>query len=145
VLEDGESIPEEYKKIPYHMIFDLKFDLGRKARLVAGGNWCNPPKEDVYLGVASMDKVRMGFALASMNKLMVCTADIGNAFLYGKMNENVYVIAGKEFRIHQGKRLIIDKGLYGLCSSAACFHDLTTKLHRMAFRSSRADPDLWMR
>jgi len=122
VLENHEPIPEEYTKIPYHMIFDVKFDLGRKARLVAGGNWCDPPKEDVYWGVVSMDTVRMGFALASMNKLTVCAAYIGNTFLYGKTNEKVYVIAGKEFGIHQGKRLIIGKGLYGLRSSSARFH-----------------------
>ena len=92
-----------------------------------------------------MDTVRMGFALASMNKLTVCAADIGNAFLYGKTNEKVYVIAGKEFGIHQGKCMIVDKGLYGLRSSAARLHEhLSTKLRQMGFRSSRADPDLWI-
>jgi hypothetical protein len=39
VLDSGEAIPNGYQKIPYHIIFDVKYDLRHKARLVAGGNW----------------------------------------------------------------------------------------------------------
>lgn len=35
VLDDGESIPRGYKRIPYHCIYDVKFDGRRKCRLVA--------------------------------------------------------------------------------------------------------------
>jgi hypothetical protein len=38
VLDSGEDIPTGYQKIPYHMVFDVKYDLRHKARLVAGGN-----------------------------------------------------------------------------------------------------------
>jgi hypothetical protein len=38
VLDSGEDIPTGYQKIPYHMVFDVKYDLRYKARLVAGGN-----------------------------------------------------------------------------------------------------------
>jgi hypothetical protein len=62
VLEDHEYLPITYKKIPYHMVFDVKFDLRQKARLVAGGNWTDPPKEDIYSGVVSLDTIRLGFA-----------------------------------------------------------------------------------
>ena len=36
-LNQGESI-DDYQKLPYHMVFDVKFDLRRKARLVVGGD-----------------------------------------------------------------------------------------------------------
>ena len=36
MAEDGEKL-NAYKKIPYHIVFDVKFDLRKKARLVAGG------------------------------------------------------------------------------------------------------------
>jgi hypothetical protein len=39
VLDSGENIPNGYQKIPYHIVFDVKYDLRHKARLVAGGNW----------------------------------------------------------------------------------------------------------
>jgi hypothetical protein len=136
----------EYQLIPYHMVYDVKFDQRRKARLVAGGNWTITPKEDRYSGVIGMDSVRLAFALASMHNLDVCTADIGNAFLYGKTKEKVMIKAGPEFGESAGKILIVDKGLYGLKSSAARFHEhLAAKLRKMGFKPSRTDLDLWYR
>ena len=38
LLEDDEPTPTRLMKIPYHIIFDVKFDLTRKVRLVAGGH-----------------------------------------------------------------------------------------------------------
>ena len=136
----------EYQLIPYHMIYDVKFDGRRKARLVAGGNWTVTPKEDIYSRVIGMDSVRLAFALASMHDLDVCAADVGNAFLYRKTKEKVMIKAGPEFGEHAGKIVVIDKGLYGLKSSAAHFHEhLAAKLRKMGFKPSRTDLDLWYR
>ena len=45
----------------------------------------------------------------------MCAGDIGNAFLYGKTKEKVYIIAGPEFGEElQGRILLVDKALYGL-------------------------------
>ena len=146
ILEENEPIPPGYKRIPYHCVYDVKFDGRRKCRLVAGGHRTDPPKEDIFSGVVSMEAVRLGFILARLNGLMVCAGDVGNAFLYGKTREKVYVIAGEEFGVHKGKRMIIDRSLYGLRSSAARFHEhLSEKLRKMGFRPSKADPDLWCR
>ena len=42
--------------------------------------------------------------------------------------------------------MLLDKGLYGLASSAARFHDtLASTLRSMNFVPSKADYDLWMR
>ena len=124
VLEDNEPLPPGYKLIPYHCIYDVKFDGRRKCRLVAGGHMTETPKEDIFSGVISMEAVRLGFVLADLNGLLVCAGDIGNAFLYGITKEKVYFIAGPEFGPElQGKRLIIEKSLYGLKSSAAQFHE----------------------
>jgi hypothetical protein len=38
VLDKGEDVPNGYQKIPYHIVFNVKYDLRHKARLVAGGN-----------------------------------------------------------------------------------------------------------
>ena len=84
----------------------------------------DPSDEDIYSGVVGMETVRICFTLARLNELEVCAGDIGNAYLYGKTKEKVYVIAGPEFG-HKllGKRLLIDKALYGLKSSSARFHE----------------------
>ena len=145
-LPDEDEDLSEFQMIPYHMIYDVKFDQRRKARLVAGGNWTVTPKEDIYSGVIGMDSVRLAFTLASMHDLDVCAADVGNAFLYGKTKEKVMIKAGPEFGELAGKTLIVDKGLYGLKSSAARFHEhLAAKLRKMGFKPSRTDLDLWYR
>jgi hypothetical protein len=144
VLENDEPMPPGYKRIPYHCIYDVKFDGRRKCRLVAGGHMTDPPKEDIYSGVVSMEAVRLGFILARMNGLQVCAGDVGNAFLYGKTREKVFVIAGEEFGKDAGKRMIIDRSLYGLKSSSARFHEhLSERLRNMGYLPSKADPDLW--
>ena len=85
--------------------------------------------------------------MAKINNLNVCAGNIGNAFLYGKTKEKVYIIAGPEFGPKiQGKRLIIDKSLYGLKSSSARFHEhLSSTLLRLGYKPSKADYDLWIR
>ena len=100
---------------------------------------------DVYSGVVSIKTIRVSFVLAAMNTLEVFAADVSTAYLYGKTRKKVYVNAGKEFGEHEGKRMLIDKGLYGLQSFAARFHDkLASTLRQMKFKSCKADHDLWM-
>jgi hypothetical protein len=52
-LEEGETIPIGLKWIPFHMIFDVKLDLTRKARFVAGGHRTDPPTQVTYLSVVT--------------------------------------------------------------------------------------------
>ena len=81
VLEKHEPLPAGYQKIPYHMIFDAKFDGRNKTRLVAGGHRApEVPQNDIYLGVVSIETVRLAFVLAALNGLEVCTAGVSTAF-----------------------------------------------------------------
>ena len=90
VIPDGEPVPDGYKRIPYHIVHDVKFDGRLKSRLVAGGHRSpEVPKEDTYSSVVSMEAMRIGFLLAKLNNLQVCAGDVGNAFLYGKTKEKV--------------------------------------------------------
>ena len=85
LVPKGELPPPGYKRIPHHIVFDVKFDGRLKARLVAGGHRTPfVPREEVFSGVVSMEAVRLGFILARMNGLTVCAGDVGNAFVYGK-------------------------------------------------------------
>jgi hypothetical protein len=71
-----------------------------------------------------MDTVRIRFFLGDLYGLSCCACDIGNAFLYGKTKEKVYMTAGPEFGANlHGKKLIIDKSLYGLKTSASRIYD----------------------
>jgi hypothetical protein len=76
------------------MVFDVKYDLRHKARLVAGGNWTVNDKEDIYSGVFRMDAVKLGFFLGELYGRSCCACDIGYAFLYGKTNEKDNITSG---------------------------------------------------
>ena len=148
VLPDDQPMPPGFKRIPYHLVFDVKFDGRLKSRLVAGGHRSpDVPREDIFSPVVSMEAVRLGFLMAKMNDLKVCAGDVGNAFLYGKTREKLYVVAGPEFGPElAGKRLIIDRSLYDLKSSAARYHEhFSATLRKMGYLPSKADPDLWMK
>ena len=71
-----------YKKIPYHIVFDVKFDLTHKARLVAGSHrHRDVPSHTTYSSVVSRDTGKIMLLIASLNNLKVLTADVGMAYL----------------------------------------------------------------
>ena len=134
-----------YKQTIYHFVFDVKFDLRHKARLVTDGNWTDVVCDNTYLGVVRMDTVRTGFTLGDLNGLKFCAQDVGNAYLNSYTKEKIYIVAGPEFGpALAGRILIIVKALYGLRTSAARFHEhLTDTLRKLGFSPSKAEPNMF--
>jgi hypothetical protein len=66
--EDGKP-PPGYKEVKLMMIFDIKMDFTRKARLVARGDLTDPPPTLTYSSVVSRESVRTAFTLAALNDL----------------------------------------------------------------------------
>jgi hypothetical protein len=64
-------IPAFWKPVGVHMMFDVKMDLTRKARLVANGHETEVPTESTYSTVVTRDSVRLAFLLAALNGLDV--------------------------------------------------------------------------
>jgi hypothetical protein len=57
-----------------------------------------------------------------------------------------YIQAGPEFGSDEGKTMIVVRALYGLnCAGAPFCAFLGEHLYDMGFRSSQADPDVWLR
>jgi hypothetical protein len=129
------------------MIFDVKLDLVRKARYVAGGHQTDPPKDMVYASVVSRDSVRLAFLLAALNDLDILAADVQNAYLNAPTTEKVYTTAGEEFGADKkGQPVIIVQALYGLKSSGARWRDhMAATLRDGGYKSCKADPDVWMK
>ncbi len=140
-----------YQEITGHMIlFDVKLgeNFRRKARFVADGQKrTNTPTSVTYSTVVSRDcSVRICLTLAALNDLDVLAADIENAYLTAPCCEKVWLHGGAEFGHRQGKVLVVRKALQGLKSSGAGFRAFfAEKLDDIGFRSSIADPDVWMR
>jgi hypothetical protein len=140
------QIPNGFKKIRVHFVFDVKHDGRHKARLVADGHLTEVPLESVYSGVVSLRGFRLVLFLAELNKLELWATDIGNAYLEAFTSEKVYIIAGPEFKELEGHVLIISKALYGLRSSGARWHDrFADCIMELGFFPCKSEPDIWMR
>ena len=119
--ERGEKAPVGYTQITCHLIFDLKLDMTRKARYVAGGHLTDVPTYMTYSSVVSRDTVRIGFLMAALNNLGILAGDIQNAFLETPTKEKIFFYAGEEWKSDKGKVVIVVRALYGLKSSALQF------------------------
>ncbi len=143
----GDSSPPGFKFIPLHVVFDVKMDFTRKARLVAGGHVTDPPTSLTYSSVVSRESVRIAFLVAALNGLDVMMADIGNAYLNATTEERYTPLQGLNLvPMHAGRTLVIVRALYGLKSSgAAWLAHFANTLCDLDFISSYADPDVWLR
>ena len=144
-LDRHSPPPPGHKKIRCHMNFEVKMDLRRKARYVAGGHLTDPPTSMTYSTVVSRESVRIAFLLAALNNLNLLAGDIQNAYLNAPTTEKLYFIAGKEWGADEGRPIKIVRALYGLKSSALAWRNhLSDILHNnLGFTSSLADPDVW--
>ena len=61
------------------MIFDVKVDLRRKARIVIGVHIVNSSENKVYENTMKSVSARILMRIVSKNNLDVMTGDIGNA------------------------------------------------------------------
>ena len=145
LLDRGDKAPVGFTEITCHLIFDLKLDMTRKARYVAGGHLTDVPASMTYSSVVSRDTVRIGFLMAALNNLDVLAGDIQNAFLEAETKEKIFFYAGDEWKSDKDKVVVVIRALYGLKSSALQFrnHLADTLGNRLGFKSSLADPDLW--
>jgi Reverse transcriptase (RNA-dependent DNA polymerase) len=148
ILDDGSPVPVGHKKIACHMVFDIKPDFTRKARLVAGGHMTDPPSSMTYASVVSRESVRIALMIAALNDLDVLAADIGNAYLNARTKEKIYIICGPEFGDpYVGRIAVIVRALYGLKSSGAAWRSClaNTLRDKFGFTACRADNDVWYR
>ena len=148
LLEEGEKAPPGSKFIPHHLVFDVKFDLTRKSRMVAGGHVNKDIKSHTtFSSVVSRDSVRLALMLASLNELSVLSADIGNAYLNAPNRERVHTVCtpilfGPE---NTGRIAVITRALYGLKSAGAAwrYHFSDFIEQELGYKSTIADPDVY--
>ena len=145
VRKKGSKLPKGYQHIKYQFVFNVKYDLRRKAQLVARGDITSIDEEN-YCGVVNMDMLFPSIFVAIHNNLPCTAVDVGNAYLNGHTREKVYFIAGREFGEYAGCILVVKKALYGLKTSGARWHEkFSETLRDVGFLPTKAHPDLWIK
>ena len=59
ILESDKYLPVGYARMRVHMVFDIKFNLTKKARLVADGHLTPDPFNSTYAGVVARETVQI--------------------------------------------------------------------------------------
>ena len=145
VLNADDQPPIGCTEITCHLIFDVKMDLTRKARYVAGGHLKDPPSSMTYASEVGRETIRTAFLVAALNDLKGLAGDIQNAYFSAFTKEKIYFRAGDEWKADKGKIIVITRALYGFKSSALMWRNHLADIigNKLKFKSSLTDPDLW--
>jgi hypothetical protein len=127
------------------MIFAVKHDGRRKARLVIGGHMTDASCYDTYAATVKTENVRLIFLVAVLNDTNIKDGDINVAYLNAFSKEKIYTRAGIEFGPELvGKLMLLLKALYGAKSSGNAWY-LQFSDHNAGngFKRCKLDSSIW--
>ena len=95
----------------------------------------------------SRESVIIVLTYADLNKIDVIAGNIRNAYLQDPLSQKYFIVCGTEFGIENaGKKYLIRRALYGGKAAGQDFRNhLRDCMRHLGFKSSLADPDVWMR
>ncbi|GJR30450.1 putative ribonuclease H-like domain-containing protein [Tanacetum coccineum] len=121
-----------------------------KARLVAQGYTQEEgiDYDEVFAPIARIEAIRLFLAYASFMGFIVYQMDVKSAFLYGTIEEEVYVCQPPGFEDPQfpDKVYKVEKALYGLHQAPKAWYEtLSTYLLENGFRRGTIDKTLFIK
>ncbi|GJZ05263.1 putative ribonuclease H-like domain-containing protein [Tanacetum coccineum] len=124
--------------------------IKNKARLVAQGYTQEEgiDYDEVFAPVARMEAIRLFLAYASFKDFMVYQMDVKSTFLYGKIEEKVYVYQPPGFEDPNFTNRVykVEKALYGLHQAPRAWYEtLLTYLLHNEFQRGKIDKTLFIR
>ncbi|GKB34868.1 putative ribonuclease H-like domain-containing protein [Tanacetum coccineum] len=149
------DLPKGHRAIGTKWVYKNKKDergivIRNKARLVAQGHTQEEgiDYDEVFAPVARIEAIRMFLAYASYMGFMVYQMDVKSAFLYGQIEEEVYVCQppGFEDPDHPDKVYKVVKALYGLHQAPRAWYDtLANYLLCNGFQRGKIDQTLFIK
>jgi hypothetical protein len=103
------------KAIKNRWVFNIKTDGWKKARLVAKGfsQIEGIDYDEIFSPVVRFETVRIMFALATLNGWHISGLDVKTAFLYGKLDEEIYMEQPEGFKIKGQERKVLRRAWHG--------------------------------
>ncbi|GJS42972.1 putative ribonuclease H-like domain-containing protein [Tanacetum coccineum] len=149
------DLPKGHRAIGTKWVYRNKKDeqgivIRNKARLVAQGHTQEEgiDYDEVFAPVARIEAIRIFLAYASYMGFMVYQMDVKSAFLYGQIEEEVYVCQppGFEDHDHPNKVYKVVKALYGLHQTPRAWYDtLATYLLSNRFQRGQIDQNFFIK
>nr|GEV67462.1 putative ribonuclease H-like domain-containing protein [Tanacetum cinerariifolium] len=137
-----EAMQEELLQFKMQKVWIL-VDLSQGKRAIEGIDY-----EEVIDPVARIEAIRLFLAYASFMGFMVYQMDVKNAFLYGTIEEEVYVCQPPGFKDpdHPDKVYKVVKALYGLHQALRAWYEtLATYLLENGFHRVQIDQTLFIK
>ena len=142
--------PPDRKPVRCRWVFDTKSDGRKCARLVAKGFSKMPgvDYDETFSPVSCFETVRLLFAIAALEDWDIQALDVKTAFLYGKLDEEIYMDQPEGFIIKGQERKVykLKKALYGLKQASLAWYNQAHKsLTQLGFRRCFSDTGLYIR
>jgi hypothetical protein len=136
--------PKDCKIIRNRWVFDLKSNGHKKARLVAKGfsQIEGVDYDEIFLPVVRFEIVQMMIALAALKKWHIQGLDIKTTFLYGELDEELYMEQPEGFKVkgQEGKVMHLKRAIYGLKQAAlAWWKALDKSMSQLGFTCLLSD------
>nr|GFB86743.1 hypothetical protein [Tanacetum cinerariifolium] len=145
-----EAIPIGTKSVLKNKKDERGIVVRNKARLVAQGHtqeeWID--YDEVFTPVARIKAIRLFLAYASFMGFTVYQMDVKSAFLYGTINEEVYVMQPPGFQdlAFPAKVYKVEKAMYGLHQAPRAWYGTLSKyLLKNGFQKGTRDQTLFIR
>uniref|UniRef100_A0AAV1U342 Polyprotein n=1 Tax=Peronospora matthiolae TaxID=2874970 RepID=A0AAV1U342_9STRA len=144
------DMPPGKKAVGWKWVFKIKRDpsgeiIKFKARLVSKGLTQRPGiyYNETFAPVARKESISTVLAIAAAEDLEAENVDVDTAFLYGEVEEEIYMDQpdGFEDEGSPTKKCLLQKALYGTKQAARQWNNkLSQHLDNQGFKSSTADP-----
>jgi Reverse transcriptase (RNA-dependent DNA polymerase) len=99
------NLPKGQKTIGCRWVFDIKSDGCKKARLVAQGfsQVEGIDFNELFSPVVHFESVRLILALSALEDYYRVSVDVCNAYLYGKLDKEIYMRQPEGFKVRDSE------------------------------------------
>ena len=141
--------PRDRKVIKNRWVFDIKDDGRKRACLVTKGfsQVEGLDYDQVFSPVVQFETVRLILAMAALNNWVAYGLDVRNAYLYGELNEELYMEQPEGFRVLGKEELVLrlKRALYGLKQAGlAWWRTLKQSMEELGFVSLSSDAGVFI-
>lgn len=140
--------PQNRNIVSCKWVFKIKSSGRFKARLVARGFTQTEGVDyfETYAPVCSWDSIRMVLALAARNNLKIQQMDVQTAFLYGELDEEIYMEQPEGYDEDPTLVCKLNKSLYGLKQAPRVWNKvINSYFEELGLQRSRCDPGMYIR
>jgi Reverse transcriptase (RNA-dependent DNA polymerase) len=143
------DLPKGHKTIGCRWVFDIKSDGCKKARLVAQGfsQVEGIDFNELFSPVVHFESVRLILALSTLEDYYCVGVDICNAYLYGKLDKEIYMRQPEGFKARgqENKVIHLQCALYGLKQAGlAWWKELNSSMNKLGFKHLVSDAGLFV-